>query len=675
MDSYKKDIIKIKGHWKKLIAFSPCLIVLFIMLLPASTTAQEEDFDLDKEMESEQKRIEIEPKIGIWTIDDFGAFRDSTELDTLLDFFQVYNPVFDNALTASYLGNYGLPSLNNNFFERTDNTDFFFLKSRSAYLLTPSQIKYYNTRTPYTQLDFSQSENRTVKNETRFNVFHSQNINPFLNFVFRVNMAKSDGQYNAQQAKNNFVTLYGSYNKKNWNIYTGFISNLIKNKENGGLEYDSLIFKPLDSELLNTNLSSANSGFNSGFNSVHYYTNAEYRLGKTIEADTTISKDGEQFIQEEIFRPILGIMYSFNYQRNNQEYIDEEANDNNFYDHTYFGEDYTKDSVRFNKLTNVAQLKQYENSNRKASFGKRAFLGHEFISATSPGADTVNLKSRDENYSNIFAGGGIFRETGKFWTWNFGGKIYFVGRKAGQTELWGLIRKPFSMFGDSLANFQINGSLDNLVANYFQEEFYSNHFRWNNDFKMEQRMDVSGRFVSPKHKLEVSANYAIINNYLYNNKQGIPSQTGTELLVLSAYADKDFAFRNLHLRTRVLWQKASNQNYIHLPDLSAFVSAYYKFVVSKVMFAQIGIDTRYNTAYYADAYSPATGLFYLQDNKKYGNYPYIDAYANLRLKRTRVFFKLMNIGTRFVDGEYITVPNYPMPRSTFRLGVSWLFYD
>ena len=147
------------------------------------------------------------------------------------------------------------------------------------------------------------------------------------------------------------------------------------------------------------------------------------------------------------------------------------------------------------------------------------------------------------------------------------------------------------------------------------------------------------------------------------------------MLILSVFIDKDFTHRGLHFRTRVLWQQASNETFIHLPDLSAFISGYYKFVISKVLFTQIGFDTRYNTKYYADAYSPATGLFYFQSEKKYGNYPYIDFYANLRLKRTTVFFKMINAGTNFLDGEYFTVPNYPMPRSSIRFGVSWLFYD
>ncbi len=192
---------------------------------------------------------------------------------------------------------------------------------------------------------------------------------------------------------------------------------------------------------------------------------------------------------------------------------------------------------------------------------------------------------------------------------------------------------------------------------------------------MEQRMVAGGEFDVPNRNLKMGANYALINNYIYNNNEGIPSQTGKELLVISAYADKDFNIWNFHFRPRILWQQASDETYIHLPKFSTFISTYYKFIWSKVMHAQIGFDVRYNTLYYADAYSPATGLFYLQNEKKYGNYPYIDAYANLRLKRTTVFFKMMNLGTRFLDGEYITTPHYPMPRSAFRFGITWVFYD
>lgn len=638
--------------------------VFFILFFIQYAEAQiYEEFDADKD-ENKEEKVEtklINPHVGIWKLADCGAFQDSVQLDTLLDNFHNYHPVFMNSLTSTYLGNYSTPGMDNDFFKRKSNVDYFFLKSREVYMLTPATIQYYNTRTPYTQLDFSQSENRVIKNETRFNVFHSQNVNPYLNFTLKINLAKSAGQYTAQEAKNSFIALYSNYNTQNLSIYTGFVTKNIKNNENGGLTDDASIFNGAETELLNVNLNASKSLFRS----TYYFVNGEYRFGKIISTETDSA----------LFMPIFGFLVSSQYERHKHEFIDEEEANNTFFENTYFGDDYTKDSILFNQLSNVFQLKQYENTQRKYSFGKRALLGIDFVNTSSPGLDTVNVTSDVNNYSNVYAGGGIFRETGKFWNWKFDGKIYLAGAKAGQTELAGLISKPFRVVQDSAAALILTGTINNLAPDYFQEEFYSNHYRWNNNFNMEQRMDAGGSIVSPAYKLRLSANYALINNYIYNNYEGIPSQTGKELLVLSAFADKDFNYKKFHFRTRVLWQQVSDENYIHLPDLSAFVSAYYKFVISKVLFTQIGVDTRYNTKYYADAYAPSTGLFYLQNEKKYGNYPYIDVYANVRLKRTRAFFKMTNIGTNFLEGEYFAAPHYPMPRSTFRFGVSWLFYD
>ena len=250
-----------------------------------------------------------------------------------------------------------------------------------------------------------------------------------------------------------------------------------------------------------------------------------------------------------------------------------------------------------------------------------------------------------------------------------------TGRNAGGFDINGDIAKPFTFWGDTTAFVRFTGAIQNNMPDYFQENYYSNHMRWQNNLEAEQRMAVGGEFQMPGRRFKIGANYAIINNYFYNDTLGIPNQTGDEILVLSAYVDKDFNYRNLHLRTKVLWQKSSNEDVIHIPDLSAMVSAWYRFTISKVLLTQLGADARYNTKYYADAYSPATGLFYLQNETEYGNYPYIDVYASVRLKRTRVFFKWMNIGTNFLDGVYMTTPTYPMNRATFRLGVSWAFYD
>jgi hypothetical protein len=93
------------------------------------------------------------------------------------------------------------------------------------------------------------------------------------------------------------------------------------------------------------------------------------------------------------------------------------------------------------------------------------------------------------------------------------------------------------------------------------------------------------------------------------------------------------------------------------------------------MYTQLGIDTRYNTSFYADAYQPGTARFYLQSEQEIGNYPFIDLHVNLKLKRTRFYFKLMNAASGLVGDNYYAAPDYPYYRRTFRIGVAWSFYE
>lgn len=633
-----------------------------------------------------------ESRIRVWKINGNGALTDSTHLDTLQNYQHIYHPVFKDAVSATYLGNYGCPGMNNDFFKRGNRTNYFFLQSRQDYILTPGKIEYLNTTTPYTRLDYSQSEKKSSNNETRLNVIHSRNINPFWNFTFRTNQEKSDGQYSSQDARDNFVALTTSYSRDNWNVYGGFISNTLKNNENGGLTADSVIHNGEDPEYWNVNLSECKTKISA----LSLYGTAEYRMGRYDfnPADST-----------DVFRPIMGLIYSMEYDGYNHRFQDEEDTSNKFFDNTYYEDTYTIDEIEYRKISNVFQIKQYENPNRKYTFGKRVFIGHELYRGSMPGdmekndypmpypfvlgaepsnwGDDSTMVIRDIKYGNVFIGGGIFRENGKFWTWNFDGKLFLTGRNAGQFELNGFIAKPFRFWDDSTAYFSFAGKIENSVPDYFQENFSSNHYRWYQDLDSEQRITLGATLRAPGRNFEVSAKYSIINNFLYNNDKAIPDQAESELLVMSLYADKDFSLRNFHIRPKVLWQKVSNDKYLKLPELSAFLSLYYRFIWSKVMYTQIGADVRYNTKYYADAYAPSTGLFYLQNKTKYGEIPYLDFYASLKLKRTIVFFKWYDVGfgslfkvdLDWFDEDYMTVAHYPMPRTTFRLGVTWSFYD
>jgi hypothetical protein len=90
---------------------------------------------------------------------------------------------------------------------------------------------------------------------------------------------------------------------------------------------------------------------------------------------------------------------------------------------------------------------------------------------------------------------------------------------------------------------------------------------------------------------------------------------------------------------------------------------------------EIGASVFYTSAYYANSYMPATGQFYLQNQQKYGNYPFIDFFLNVRVQTVRVFIKIDHLNSGYSGTNYIMTPHYPVNERAFKFGVSWKFFD
>ncbi|MDP2336846.1 MAG: putative porin [Bacteroidota bacterium] len=622
--------------------------------------------DPDSETPLKENKETNKPKIPSviksWEVHEQGSMIQKTEIDTSLIFYHIYEPFNKKSISSTFTGNNGGAYISNNFFKRDFNSDFYFTRSFDAYWLTPSQLKYYNTTTPYSLLDYSQSENRMAKNETRFNVFLSQNVNKKLNFELIYNQTRSQGQYLKQENKFHNIALVSSYNSNNFLSHSNIIFNRLEGQENGGLDtLNTGQLPPLNGTNKTEDFPVRMDDAVNQLQNNNIYTVNEYRLGKTIEADS-VKKVLESFI------PRVGFIHEFEFSGNKRKFT--KTNPNTFFKNTVDKDTLTHDSTQYTRLTNIFQIKFYEAPDRKHTFGKRAYIGHDQL--------WYNISTTrhyfPEKQSNTFVGGGIFRNEGTFWQWEANGRIYLTGYRAGQTELSGFINKPMKIGKDS-PSLRIEGSLKTLVPEYFDRYFYSNHFEWMNNFSNIKEMTIRSSIHSLKYKTTIGANYSLIGNYIYNNLEALPAQAGSELLVVSAYLNKDFENDHWLIRTQLLTQKASNENYIHLPAFAGFISMNYRTIISKVMHFQLGVDARYNTLFYADAYEPATARFYLQNTQKIGNYPYIDLHANLKLKRTRFFFILKNAASRLVGDNFFVAPNYPYYRRTFRIGVAWSFYD
>jgi len=175
----------------------------------------------------------------------FGNIDSSNAIESPLDNFQNYLP-FNN------LGNAGL-AFNDLLYMpgSTQNFGFNYYKNNfSTYFFSPQKIKFYHTRTPYTNLFYVTG----TKKEQVVRLTFSYNIKKNLNVTFDFNRIRSDGFHTLQNTNNNSVDVSSNFRSLNNRYYllAAVIYNSAKSKENGGLSADSAY------SVTGTNLDSAN---------------------------------------------------------------------------------------------------------------------------------------------------------------------------------------------------------------------------------------------------------------------------------------------------------------------------------------------------------------------------------------------------------------------------------
>ena len=133
---------------------------------------------------------------------------------------------------------------------------------------------------------------------------------------------------------------------------------------------------------------------------------------------------------------------------------------------------------------------------------------------------------------------------------------------------------------------------------------------------------------------------------------------------------QDFRVGILNWNNKITYQTSSNQDVLALPKLAVYSNLFLLFKVAKVLDVQFGIDCNYYTKYYAPGYQPATMGFYNQREVKVGGYPFMNLYANMKLKRARFYIMMSHVNQGLTGNNYFSMPHYPMNPRHFQMGVS-----
>lgn len=616
--------------------------------------------------------------VKAWEISPLSNVAIPATIDTMLLGFQITNPVFLKTISASYLGNTGLPALSDLFIDRVYFHDFFPGKNLDYYFHSPGNLRIFNTKRPYTRVGFTTAGPQR-KNEKIISILHTQNVNPGLNLGFLYDNISSDGQYARQTAKTNALSLFANLKSERYLFRTTASLNSALLFENGGLVNDEDLSRTdLGTELLPVRLNNARSELrNSRFMFLQ-----KYRLFGGGDWDSTMVST------EPLTLPGMLLGHKINYDRNKRSYIDNNVFGSDFYPDFYIDSLRTSDSLYFRSLKNDVFIEIPELRIKSFSFAADAGVSHE-ISKTGYSiipdstivyqgiqpVDTLVKKFRHNNYSNYSVFGHATTSLTERVVLNASLRYYFAGYRQNDFEF-----QAYGVFNIPL--FKTDVILEPFLKqvfytpSYFLNRFSSNHFIWNHNFRQTKMSSLGGRLYIPDYKFRVGAQIDLFGDYVYFNENALPEQTNEGFEVFTITFDKDFRFWKFNLRSRIALQKATNSDILHFPELITYHSlSFTQDLFKKALTIQAGIDLYFNTEYYVPAYQPATSQFYLQDEKKFGNYPYFDGFINFSIKRTRIFVKAEHFNAGYFNFNYFDVLNHPRNGMVTRLGLVWNFYD
>jgi hypothetical protein len=597
---------------------------------------------------------------------------DSIPVDTAFSLYHRFRRSDKYSGFNVYPGNYGLPLYQMNFFDRITNPDKFIYRNFYPFMHMPDNAVFMNTQVPFTEMVFGYAGPRDRAEQT-FRVRHSQNINRFINLGLVYDIVYSLGQYSYQKTNDKTFALHFSYTGIKYKAYFQTGINNIVTLENGGI-VDKNQLSSFDTRDVEVHLGNLNNSQNTMKN-WNILLVQKLVLNKQPPARPDSVKANDKGAR--INGVISHVLTWENVKSSYYDYYPQGG----FYDTSYISSTLTFDTLSMHVLKNTLRFDFSTNENRKFRLGGGVGIRNELFRYTqgiqinvTPHADSVSW----ERSNNILVGR-LFNNIGKKFRWVIDGEFFLTGYRAGDFNVSGDITRDFD-FRKGRAEWNITGRVSNLTPSEWYERWTGNNFRWNNSFSKEFRIDAGTEFLYPAGRFGLRFNYGIIDNYTYFGPDAMPAQHSGGLSVASLLLKKELSAWKLHLHNEILMQVSSNKDILDLPLLALRSAGFFehKFhfkITNGDLYTQLGVEIFYNTYYHGYGWMPATSAYYQQQTVSTGNYPYLNAFFNIKVKRTRIFVMLDHFNSGLSGYDYFMVPGYPMNVRCFRYGFAWTFYD
>ena len=604
------------------------------------------------------------------------------EWDTTANYHFYDYPFMRDDVGATWLGTPGSAVLPHNWFNRSLETSTSYFEALETWTYTPDNLPQFNTKTPYTELEYAGNifSNSTVANDG-FRVLTTQNILPSLNLTAEMKRYGGAGILKNEHTDNRNYFVSGNWLGKKYLAHGGLIYNQMSREESGGVQDLSWIRDTtVDVREIDVQLTAASNRYKKFtlFYDQSYRIPFEFIEAWKHRSDSTWTPPDT--LSSNITTGYIGT--SSEYSTYSKKYVD---NTDNLLSQFYNGEfnihpSKSADSLRTMRLENRIFVRLQPWKEDAIVSKVEGGLGSRIQSFYLQSPSEVLYKSSNQGWSSLYAYGGAEGKVGKYFDWNATGLFNFAGTEAGDFFLRANARVnlyPFRRAPGSPISLGARFETRLQEADFYQQHFYSNHFKWENDFGKASTTRIQATLDIPRWQLKAQAGYALLANNIYYDTLGVVRQNSHAMSVFAAGLSKDFVAGPLHLENAALLQLSSQPDILPLPLLALNLRWYVQFNVvdPSILRMQIGVNTRYNTLWYAPAYNPVAGVFHLQKEEKYGNTPVFDVFVNMQWKQCCIFLKMENAGRGWpMDSrDYFTAHRYIQSPAMLKLGISWPF--
>ncbi|MCB0478245.1 MAG: hypothetical protein KDC84_08785 [Crocinitomicaceae bacterium] len=508
------------------------------------------------------------------------------------------------------------------FDRKSDWTNQSYLLKRFSKILP-----YYDSKVPVLEVFYSLGR----RNTHNLNAFFTQNIRPNINYTLDYNLAVSNGFLRRSRNDGHQIRLSFNARFKRYKLFVQGYWEKMDFQENGGIIPDSNQ-RQLDLDLIPVLRTNAR----------RQYINGGLELNNYFSLDTN---------NRHKFRLSAGLDIKFRLYQ-------EEDSLAGLYSNIYYDSTFTNDKFQISTVNGLASyvlnLKRLElDVGYKVQYYQAKNLG---------------VANYLDNYVHFMA---ILKydkvKMNAYFDYDFYGRNQnAITAKFDARFAFGIWR-----FGAYANYYSSAGMLD-------QEKYLSNNYQIDTSRAYLSDLKVGLDFQIPKTNLILFADVNLLDKPIYFDSLGNMIQHDGQILNFRAGFKGYVKFWKFKNDFDVYYMGTSKQDIFLIPDVYIGYRFYFdgKLFKKKKLHVQLGVGLRYFNSMRLYAFNNALSVYQI-GNTNGANFPYLDAFINMKLGKASFFFKVYNITAMFykTPSDIRIAEGYPVNPFQFRVGLRWRFLN